>query len=55
MIDSSSNVNREGSRVRPFLIRFAQECTAETGIGGDKQRIPRTYITKVNRETTDDR
>jgi len=49
---------------QPFLARFAQDplnvdsggTTAEPG-SGDKhhRRIPDTKITKVDRETTDDR
>jgi len=55
MIDNMVPNNEKKSRAFPFLIRFAQKCTSEDLLSGDKQSPPHTLITKVRRETTDDR
>ena len=55
MIDSTIHANKKDSCVRPFLMRFAQKCTSEDAVSGDKQPPPRTFFTEVRRETTDDR
>jgi len=55
MIGSMVRHNKKGNRVSPFLIRFAQKCTSEDAVSGDKQPPPHTLITEVRRETTDDR
>jgi len=55
MIDNMVRNNKKGSRVFPFLIRFAQKCTSEDVTSGDNQQPPHTFFTEVRRETTDDR
>ena len=54
MIGSMVRDNKKGDRVSPFLIRFAQKCTSEDAVTGDKRQPPHTLITEVRRETTDD-
>lgn len=55
MIGSVVRNNKKGNRVFPFLIRFAQKCTSEDAVSGDEQRTQDTFVTRVRRETTDDR
>ncbi len=55
MTGSEIHANEEGSCVRPFLMRFARECTAKDRTRGDRRRPPHTYVTDVRRETTDER
>jgi len=46
---------KKGNDVFPFLIRFAQKRTSEDAVSGKEQRTQHTLVTRVRRETTDDR
>ena len=55
MIGSVVYSKKKGNDVFPFLIRFAQERTSEDAVSGEEQRTQDTLVTRVRRETTDDR
>jgi len=55
MIGSESHAGGDKKAVSPFLLRFAKDCVDVGEIDPDKQPPPRTSITRVDRETSDDR
>lgn len=55
MIGSMFRNNKKGDRTLPFLDRFARKSPSENAASGDSGQKLGTIITKVSRETTDDR
>jgi len=53
--DAVRSHQEAGGIAVPFLMRFARECADHGKNGGDKKPPPRTLVTEVRRETTDDR